>query len=128
MRALADGQGCQTYATSLDGQAVIEMLGKQVRCAREDFAPALPLLTKLEYLWIERRIAAMVAAVPVDDPTKAPKAHEWDSQSLGEWMRRNVRTKGLYATLSIAVKTLCANIAPHPFTKRLAVPFMCFGR
>ena len=106
LRALADGQGRQTYPTSLDGQAVIEMLGKQVRCAREDFAPALPLLTKLEYLWIERRIAAMVATVPADDPTKAPKAHEWDSQSLGEWMRRNVRTKGLYATLSIAVGSI----------------------
>ena len=109
LKALADAQARTTYPTWLEGESVIELLGRRVRCPREDFEPALPLLTKLEYLWIERRIARMVAAIPVEDPAAAAQAEEWDRQSLGEWIRHHVRTRGLRLLLLLVTRSVfCA--------------------
>jgi monoamine oxidase len=109
LRALLDMQGLKTYPTWLEGEARIELLGRTVNCPREDFAPALPLMAKLEFGMLEGRLKRMIDAVPLDDPASAPHAREWDAMSLGEWMRRHVRTKGLRLILTLITRSVfCA--------------------
>jgi monoamine oxidase len=109
LMALIAAQQRKTYPTYLEGQAVIEMMGRTVRCPREDFAPALPLLAKLEYGLLEGRLKRMIESIPLDDPTRAAKADAWDALSLGEWIRANVRTKGLALTLTLVTRSIfCA--------------------
>ena len=99
----------KTYPTWLDGKARIEMLGRIVDCPREDFTPALPLTAKLEFAMLEGKLKRMIAAVPPENPTAAAHAEAWDAMSLGEWMRRNVRTKGLTLVLTLITRSLfCA--------------------
>ncbi len=109
LNALIASQRRKTYATYLNGKSVIEMLGRRVVCPREDFAPALPLLAKLEYATLEGRLRRMIASIPLKDPTWAARAVEWDSMSVGEWMRSHVRTKGLALTLTLITRSIfCA--------------------
>ena len=46
--------------------------------------------------------------VPAEAPWTAPKAKEWDSQTLWSWMRRNVYTQGAREALSLAVEAVWA--------------------
>lgn len=109
LRALVEEFGLTTYPTWLEGECAIEMFGRITRCPREDFAPALPLSAKIEYALLDRKLKAMIAAVPADNPAAAPRAAEWDSMSLGEWMRRNVRTRGLRLMLEMVTESVfCA--------------------
>ena len=106
---LVEDQGLKTYPTWLDGQCVIEMMGRSRRCPREDFSPALPLLAKLEFALLEGRLKRMIGSVPLDDPASAKDAETWDAQSVGEWTRCNVRTKGLALALTLITRSVfCA--------------------
>ena len=50
----------------------------------------------------------MARRVPPDAPWTAPKAKEWDSQTLWSWMRRNVFTQGAREALSLGVEAVWA--------------------
>jgi monoamine oxidase len=109
LMALVKRQQCKTYPTWLEGRCVIEMLGRTTRCPREDFSPALPLFAKLDYALLEGRLKRMIESIPLANPAQAAKACEWDAMSLGEWIRRNVRTKGLALTLTLITRSIfCA--------------------
>jgi monoamine oxidase len=98
-----------TYPTYLDGKAVIELMGRSTLCPREDFAPALPLAAKIEFALLEPRLKKMIASIPLENPALAAKAVQWDAMSLGEWIRRTVRTRGLALTLTLITRSIfCA--------------------
>jgi monoamine oxidase len=106
---LVERQQLTLYPTWLEGKCVIELLGKSTLCPREDFAPALPLAAKLEYAYLEGRLKRMVDAIPLNDPASASHALIWDAMSLGEWIRRNVRTKALRLVLTLVTRSVfCA--------------------
>ncbi len=46
--------------------------------------------------------------MPAEAPWTAPKAKEWDSQTLWSWMRRNVYTQGAREALALAVEAVWA--------------------
>jgi monoamine oxidase len=50
----------------------------------------------------------MARKVPTEAPWTAPKAKEWDSQTLWSWMRRNVYTQGARDALSLGVEAVWA--------------------
>jgi monoamine oxidase len=103
---LIAAQGRKTYPTHLDGKCVVELCGRTTLCPREDFAPALPLVAKLEFALIDAKLKRMIAAVPLDAPATASRAAQWDAVSLGEWMRRNVRTKALALVITLITRSI----------------------
>jgi len=46
--------------------------------------------------------------VPVDRPWKAPHAEAWDRQTFGEWVHRNLRTRGARTLIKIASRAVWA--------------------
>jgi monoamine oxidase len=109
LRALVERQGLTTYPTWLEGEAVIELFGRARRCKGEDFAPLLPLTTKIEFLFLEGRLKRLIDSIPLDDPASAPNAATFDAMSLGEWMRSNTRTAGLKLILTLITRSVfCA--------------------
>lgn len=68
--------------------------------------PKLPMTALLELGMIDRRWRRDTAALPDDAPWLAPRAREWDAQSLAGWIARNVRTAGardFVRTVSLAL-------------------------
>ncbi|HKP90718.1 MAG TPA: FAD-dependent oxidoreductase [Thermoleophilaceae bacterium] len=58
------------------------------------------------------RFERMVKQVPPEAPWTAPKAREWDSQTLGTWVRRNFATRGARELFEMATEAIwCASTA-----------------
>jgi monoamine oxidase len=109
LQKLVEAHSLATYPTYLDGEAVIEMGGKMIRCPREDFAKALPLTAKLDFAMIEGKLKRLINSVVLADPSKTLDAARLDAMSLGEWMRRHARTHGFRLVLTLITRSVfCA--------------------
>jgi monoamine oxidase len=82
--------GIETYAQHESGKTVLQLLGKLATFTGA--VPKLPLLSLLELLRLQRRWTRDMKAVPADAPWRAPKAAEWDAQTLETWILRNLHT------------------------------------
>jgi monoamine oxidase len=84
MHALAAEVGVATFKTFVDGDNVLATGGK-VRRYRGDIPRVSPvaLLSAAQGI---ARMNAMAKKVPVDAPWDAPKAADWDAQSVRGWL------------------------------------------
>jgi monoamine oxidase len=83
--------GVETYAQYEAGKTVLQLLGKLVTF--KGSVPRMPILSLVELFRLQRRWDREMKTVPADAPWTAPKAAEWDSETLESWIMRNVRTK-----------------------------------
>ncbi len=84
MRALAKEMGVRTFKTFVDGDNVLATGGK-VRRYRGDI-PRISPVALLSAGQAIARLNAMAKKVPVDAPWDAPRAAEWDAQSVRSWL------------------------------------------
>jgi monoamine oxidase len=89
--ALAKELGVETYAATVPGQSVYVHRGKAKRFSG-DIPPDVLALPDMGVAMA--RLARLVPQVPVDAPWRAPKAREWDGQTLETWLRRTGVTSG----------------------------------
>jgi monoamine oxidase len=82
--------GIETYPQFEAGKTVLQLLGKVASFTGA--VPKMPLLSLLELLRLQRRWNREMNTVPAGAPWRAPKAPEWDSQTLETWIVQNVRT------------------------------------
>jgi len=89
---LAEGKrlGVETYAQYETGKTVLQLLGKLVHFTGA--VPKMPLLALLELARLQRRWDREMKTVPADAPWTAPKAKEWDGETLESWIVRNIHT------------------------------------
>jgi monoamine oxidase len=85
MHALAKEMGVATFQTFVDGDNVLATGGK-VRRYRGDI-PRISPVALLSAGQAIARMNAMAKKVPVDAPWDAPKAADWDAQSVRAWLR-----------------------------------------
>ena len=83
--------GISTYAQYESGQTILQLLGKLVRFTGA--VPKMPILSLIELALLQRRWNRDMKTVPADAPWSAPRAKEWDGETLESWIVRNVRTK-----------------------------------
>lgn len=91
LRAEAERLGISTYAQYESGRTVMQMFGKLVQ-----FTGAVPRMNApalIELFLLERRWTREMKAVPAGAPWTAPRAREWDEQTLESWIVRNLRTR-----------------------------------
>ncbi|HEX8855329.1 MAG TPA: FAD-dependent oxidoreductase [Thermoleophilaceae bacterium] len=95
-----------TYSTYDEGENVIEFRRtlKRYRGA----IPRINLAVLLDVGQAQARLDRMARQVPLEAPWEAPKAAEWDSQTLWSWMQRNVATSGARELLTIATEAVWA--------------------
>ncbi len=82
--------GIDTYQQYEDGKTVLQLLGKVVQF--KGTVPKMPLLSLLELFRLQKRWDRETKTIPPDAPWRAPRAAEWDSQTLESWIVANVRT------------------------------------
>jgi monoamine oxidase len=70
--------------------------------------PRIALLGLLDLGLAKWRLESMAKQVPLDAPWSAKRAAEWDAQSLGDWLDRNVRTKTARALFEAGLETVYA--------------------
>ena len=83
--------GIAPYKQYDSGRTVMQLLGKVVQFAGN--VPKMPILALLELARLQKRWDRDMKTVPADAPWTAPRAQEWDGQTLESWIAKNVHTK-----------------------------------
>lgn len=83
--------GIETFPQYTTGKTRLQLLGKLVSFTGE--VPKMPLLALLELFRLQKRWERDMRTVPGETPWAAPRAKEWDSQTLDSWIMANLRTK-----------------------------------
>jgi monoamine oxidase len=105
LHALAKEMGVSTHPTYVAGDSIIATGGK-VRRYRGD-VPKINPIALLSAGQAIARLDAMAKKVPVDAPWDAPKAEEWDAQSVRSWLSPvNVPTRMARDLLEATVHAL----------------------
>lgn len=84
----------------------LSLMSRGGRLSTYATTPKLPVAALVELGMIDRRWQRDTATLPEGTPWLAPRAHEWDAQSLAGWIARNVRTAGardFVRTVSLAL-------------------------
>ncbi|MER7556383.1 flavin monoamine oxidase family protein [Nocardioides sp. NPDC126508] len=100
MIALADEVGVRRFPTYVEGGNLMYWSG-----ARRSYRGTLPNLGPLALAdagRIQTTLDRMSRKVPPGRPWDAPKAQEWDAQSLGSWMRGHRAAASTYEMFAIA--------------------------
>ena len=83
--------GIAPYKQYESGKTVMQLLGKVVQFT--GVVPKMPVLSLLELYRLQKRWERDMKTVPAEAPWTAPKAEEWDGQTLESWIVKNVHTK-----------------------------------
>ncbi len=82
--------GIEPYKQYESGKTVMQLLGKLVQFTGA--VPRMPVLALLELFRLQKRWDRDMKTVPPDAPWTAPKAKEWDGQTLESWIVKNLHT------------------------------------
>jgi monoamine oxidase len=109
LHALNKEMGVTTFKSYLDGQSLLASYGKTRRYdARK--TPRLNPLGLASFGQAVLRLDAMAKKVPLDAPWTAPKAQDWDSQTIASWLTRaNVPTRTARDLLTATFRALFAS-------------------
>ena len=103
---LARAHGAATFPTWTAGENVVELSGRLTR-----YTGTIPKLRPHVMADVGQamvRLDRMAKKVPLDAPWNAPKAKQWDSQTVWSWMRHNMATPTGREMMEIAVKAVWA--------------------
>jgi len=82
--------GIEIYPQYEAGKTILQLLGKAKTFAGA--VPRMPVLSLIELFRIQKRWDREMKTIPADAPWNAPKAKEWDGQTLESWIVKNVHT------------------------------------
>lgn len=98
--------GVTTYATHDTGTHLLDLGGRIRPWSVSE--PWIGPAASLSFLAAQRRLNRMAATVPPHEPWRAPRAREWDAETLGGWMRRHVPVPRARVLLAMAVRAVWA--------------------
>ncbi|MBX3191256.1 MAG: flavin monoamine oxidase family protein [Labilithrix sp.] len=104
--ALANELEIETFPTFTEGDNLVVAEGKKRRY--RGLVPRVSPLALLDFGVARWRLDRMAKEVPLDAPWKAPRAEEWDSTSLGDWLDANLKTKTARRLFEAALETVYA--------------------
>jgi monoamine oxidase len=97
--ALAREAGIETFATHTDGQNLLELDGRLRRYSGT--IPRLGPHVLLDIARTMRKVERLARSVPLEAPWQAPRASEWDSQTMRSWLERNTFSKTTRALFEV---------------------------
>lgn len=113
--ALADELDVARFPTWNRGRSLVLVDGRRYTWELGDW-PRLSPLTLVDFGQAIKRLDRLARSVPLDAPWRAPRALEWDGQTLETWLRRNMATEGGRAQMRLLFTTL---FATEPLTVSL---------
>ena len=84
MYALVKEYGMETYPTNFAGDVIMAPQGGRI--IRYAKIPKVGPLALLSLGLAMKRLVSMGTTVPIEAPWTAPRAREWDSQTVAEWL------------------------------------------
>jgi monoamine oxidase len=103
--ALAEELGVKHFPFHVSGNGIIVLGGKRGRFSMvpsEEY-PDLTAEDVEDALSAVHQLDEMAKQVPASAPWKAPKAREWDSQTLASWMAQNMKTTAAKSMMRIFI-------------------------
>jgi monoamine oxidase len=100
MYRLAAEAGVVTFPTNTEGANLLELGGRLRRYSGT--IPRLGPLVLLDVARSQRKLNRMAREVSAEAPWEAPRAGEWDSQTMRTWIERNVRTSAARELFEVA--------------------------
>ena len=98
--------GIASYPTYDDGDRLMHHKGRLNRW--RGFVPKINATALIDFGQAAQRLERMARTIPDDAPWDAPKALQWDSQTLWSWCRRNMATDDGRAVMSLMTEAaLC---------------------
>jgi len=118
LAALAAELGVGTFPTHDEGRHLIEMSGRiasftgALTDARiglvVELSRAISPLALADFEQARGRLDRMAREVPLEEPWMAPRAAEWDGQTLATWVGRNTRSEGARRLFELATEAVWA--------------------
>ncbi len=108
--ALAQRFEKRVWAMHTAGHNLVHLKGRNRRY-RGLIPFRLPPLALLNLGWGFWRLEALAKRVPLDNPGHAVRAKHLDQQTLGDWLRRNLRHPQARALMQVAIESV---FAAHP--------------
>ena len=99
---LAAELGLRTARTAWQGRKWIELEGR--RDSYDGEIPKLPLATLLQVQLFLTKLDRLCSACPPGEPWKAPRAAEWDRQTVESWWRRFTLGRTTHAMLRQTIR------------------------
>jgi monoamine oxidase len=99
MAALAREANVETYPTHTAGRNLLELNGRLRR-----YSGTIPRVAPHVLLDIGRtmrKLERMARTVPPEAPWRAPRAVEWDGQTMAAWLQRNAFTRATRALFEV---------------------------
>ncbi len=96
--SLAKELGVATFPSYFDGKLVILILG--VRLFRKDDEADSADMKRVKHI-----LETFARSVPLDAPWSAEHAHEWDNQSVADWLEKNTHNEETKQTFRINLAT-----------------------
>lgn len=96
--------GISTFPTYNDGTHLLELAGRTRPW--DGVTPWVGLFGSLSFLRAQRALNRMASQVRPEAPWLAPRAREWDAETLASWMRRHMASARARELLATALKFL----------------------
>lgn len=107
--ALAADLDAALFPTYDEGDNVVVYRGRKRRY--RGAIPKLPVPVLADIGQAQLRLDRMAKTVPLEAPWLAPRATEWDGETVETWLRRHVHTRGAREMLQLAVRAVFATEA-----------------
>jgi monoamine oxidase len=104
LAALAREVGVPTFPQHHEGKKILSWGGK-INTFKGSM-PWLSLATQLELGLLDLRVKSYGKKFPTDAPWQAPRAAEWDGETVESWKRRHLRAGGSRLFLDIVVRAV----------------------
>ena len=107
MYALCARFGIEVYPMYAGGKNLMILDGER-SLFRGNIPHRAPLAALASLAWVFVRLHMLAPRVPLDAPWTAPNAAELDQQTMGDWIRRNVRDRRAREIVDLAVESVFA--------------------
>lgn len=106
MYELCHELGVSYFATYNQGKNILD-LGEKLKTYRGTI-PKLDLFSLLNLDWLIRKIEKLARQIDPNAPWNHPKAKEWDSQQLDEFLLKHSKTTACYKVIRVGCETIFA--------------------
>ena len=106
MYELCREYGIEYFETYNQGKNILDLRGKIK--AYTGVIPKIDLISLLNLDWVIRKMERIARQIDLNSPWSHPKAGEFDSQTLEDFLRRNSKTNACYQVIRVGCETIFA--------------------